>query len=63
MPQITQVNTLDISPEKFLNACSKLELYETWLLMQSNRYQKIIFEMENSSPVKASVKQLKKPGQ
>lgn len=39
MPKIDQHHTIDITVEKFLNACSANELQEVDLLIQSNRYQ------------------------
>lgn len=33
MPRINQINTIDITPEKFLNACSAIELHELDLLL------------------------------
>jgi hypothetical protein len=39
MPKITQINQIDISPEKFLNACSPEELIEVELLLYSPRFQ------------------------
>ncbi len=39
MPKITQVNQIDITPEKFLNACSPEELIEVELLLSSPHYQ------------------------
>lgn len=35
MPTITQTNTIDITVEKFLQACSKTELHEIDLLLSS----------------------------
>lgn len=42
MPIIAQLNQIDITPEKFLNACSPEELYEVQLLLSSARYQEQI---------------------
>jgi len=39
MPKITEVNVIDISPEKFLRNCSPTELIEIDLLIQSPFYQ------------------------
>jgi hypothetical protein len=39
MPNITQTNYIHITPEKFLDACSDLELMELDLLLTSPRYQ------------------------
>jgi hypothetical protein len=39
MPTITQQNFIDITPEKFLEACSPVELMELDLLLGSPRFQ------------------------
>ncbi len=39
MPQLNQLLTIDITPEKFLRNCSREELIELDLLLQSNAYQ------------------------
>lgn len=39
MPKHTQVITIDITPERFLENCSDDELKELDLLLQSDRYQ------------------------
>lgn len=33
MPKIEQLNVIDITPEKFLNACDRVELHELDLLL------------------------------
>ncbi len=38
MPVINQTNQIDITPEKFLDACSDSELMEVDILIQSNRF-------------------------
>lgn len=38
MPIIQQLNEIDITPEKFLQACSDNELKETLLLLNSKQY-------------------------
>jgi hypothetical protein len=35
MPKIDKVFTIDITPERFLAACSDTELYELYLLIDS----------------------------
>lgn len=35
MPKITQHNVIDITPEKFINSCSRIELIELDLLLGS----------------------------
>lgn len=42
MPTINKNFTLFISPELFLDNCSDIELVELDLLIQSERYQRII---------------------
>ena len=39
MPKISQVFEIDITPEKFLRNCSRTELIEIDMLLQSNHYQ------------------------
>ena len=41
MPKITKQFTLDITVQRFLNACSDDEIYELWLLLSSPKYQAI----------------------
>lgn len=38
MPTINQTNTIDITPERFLNACSDNEIRELGLLLNSKRF-------------------------
>lgn len=38
MPEIKQFNIIEISPEKFLDACSPEELQELHLLLDSPKY-------------------------
>lgn len=44
MPKHTQVITIEITPERFLENCSDDELKELDLLIQSERYQSRIRE-------------------
>lgn len=44
MPKITQVNQIEVSPEKFLKSCTKEELIETELLLSSPYYQQLMQE-------------------
>jgi len=39
MPKLDKIFTLEVTPEQFLRNCSKTELIETDLLLQSNFYQ------------------------
>jgi hypothetical protein len=39
MPRIQSVNRIDITPEKFLNACDSTELHEVELLLSSPKYR------------------------
>lgn len=54
MPTINKNFTLFISPELFLDNCSDIELVELDLLIQSERYQRIIQKTnhENKSNLK-----------
>lgn len=40
MPKLDKTFTLEVTPEQFLRNCSKEELLETDLLLQSPYYQK-----------------------
>jgi hypothetical protein len=46
MPEITKVFQVDITPERFLDACSDDELKEIDLLIQSERFQNRIKEKQ-----------------
>ena len=46
MPEITKVFQVDITPERFLDACSDNELKEINLLIQSERFQNRIKEKQ-----------------
>jgi hypothetical protein len=39
MPKLDKMFTLEVTPEQFLRNCSKEELLETDMLLQSNYYQ------------------------
>lgn len=39
MPKVQKIFTLDVSPTKFLEACSGEELIELELLLSSKRFQ------------------------
>ena len=47
MPQIQKVFHLDVTPERFLDACSVEELIEVQLLLSSPRYQHQINQEKN----------------
>lgn len=42
MPNIQKILSLDITVEQFLNNCSAVELKELDMLIQSERYQRLI---------------------
>jgi len=44
MPKIQKIFELDVTPEKFLDACSSDELIELELLLGSSKYQKKIVD-------------------
>lgn len=44
MPKIQKIFQLDVTPEKFLDACSSDELIELELLLGSSKYQKKIVD-------------------
>jgi len=46
MPKIEKVFTLEITPERFLNSCSPIELIELDMLLGSPRYQSKMKEEE-----------------
>lgn len=46
MPQLNQLLTIDITPEKFLRNCSREELIELDLLLSSNHYQELMHPVE-----------------
>jgi len=54
MPKISKVFELEVSPDKFLANCSPEELYETWLLINNNRYQSLINKIESGSSLNHS---------
>lgn len=48
MPKITEVHLIDITPEKFLENCSPVELREIDHLIQSPRFQARMNQEEQS---------------
>jgi hypothetical protein len=49
MPKITEVHLIDITPEKFLENCSPVELMEIDHLIQTPRFRA---RMEQEEPIK-----------
>lgn len=43
MPKITEIHSIDITPERFLNNCSGTELQEVNLLLNSRRFQERMY--------------------
>lgn len=43
MPTLQKVYTLEVTPDQFLDSCSKEELMAVDILLQSNRYQRIMY--------------------
>ena len=64
MPKISQTNEIDISPEKYLKACSPTELMEVELLIMSPRFQTQMngFEKGSYKPVVPEIPQLAATG-
>ena len=62
MPEVTKVFTIDITPERFIDACSDSELKELDILLQSPRFQQrlkateIGFHQSSTSKDKSSKK-------
>lgn len=66
MPTIKQLFQLEVTPEKFLEACSREELIELDLLISSPRFQNIIKQHEYEKESRSSdisTKQLEGSGQ
>jgi len=49
MPKIENNHTIEIKPERFLNACTPEELYEVDLLIQQKRYQDKIEKLSQTA--------------
>ncbi len=47
MPEISELNIIKISPERFLNACSPAELYDLDMLLGRKVYQDKINALMN----------------
>lgn len=58
MPKLDKMFTLEVTPEQFLRNCSKEELIETDLLLNSANYQQKMYGT-SSETVSAEKKQLK----
>ena len=43
MPTLQKVYTLEVTPDQFLDSCSREELMAVDLLLQSNRFQRIMY--------------------
>ncbi|MGB8706239.1 MAG: hypothetical protein WCD31_14530 [Gillisia sp.] len=52
MPRINKQFTLDVSPERFLDACSADELIEVEILLSSPRYQNAMNLHRNQTSLK-----------
>lgn len=61
MPEISQTNTIQITPERFLNACSPAELFDIDRLIQQQRYQNKIENMMKGFINENSAEAPKKP--
>jgi len=57
MPTITNVTTLEVTPEKFLEACSPSELMEVDMLIQGAHFQK---KMHDEAAGQKAIDELKK---
>lgn len=45
MPQIENIQIIEVSPLRFLRACNDVELKEVWLLLQSKEFgSRIVLE-------------------
>ncbi len=61
MPKLDKIFTLEVTPEQFLRNCTKEELIETDLLLNSPSYQKTMYgtyTAEAASKKKLNVNQL-----
>jgi len=57
MPTITNFTTLEVTPEKFLEACSPSELMEVDMLIQGAHFQK---KMHDEAAGQKAIDELKK---
>jgi hypothetical protein len=57
MPTISNVLTLEVTPEKFLEACSPSELMEVDMLIQGAYYQN---KMQDEAAGQKAINELKK---
>lgn len=51
MPKIEKLYTLEITPERFVEACSDSELYELYLLIDSE-----VLRRENATKFNSNIK-------
>lgn len=56
MPKIEKILTLEITPERFLNACSLNELYEIELLLSSAIRRAKVMNGEDFEPININKK-------
>ncbi|MBD9177929.1 MAG: hypothetical protein EGP82_01935 [Odoribacter splanchnicus] len=57
MPIIEQINNIYITPEKFLRACSDLELKETLLLLNMKEFAGRI-QLDDDDPVECQFRDI-----
>ena len=49
MPRLERTYTIDVTPENFLNNCSREELIELELLLSKPRYQELMYPQDDDS--------------
>lgn len=52
MPRLERTYTIDVTPENFLNNCSREELIELELLLSKPRYQELMYPQDDDSLLK-----------
>ncbi len=60
MPKITKQFTLEITPERYIDACSGDEIYELWLLLSNPKYKGVIARQDTVEKLKKAYKPKKK---
>lgn len=55
MPSISQSFELKVTPERFVKACSDLELYDLWLLMLRADTQQKLRKMDGTAATSKEV--------